>query len=71
MKEIIITIDDKTGEVEIETKGFTGNECLLETKELKESLGIVKNEKKTAEFYKRTVKQINKNRRGYWDNHTA
>ena len=48
MKEIIITIDG--GEATIETKGFTGKACQLETAALKAALGQTTSETPTAEM---------------------
>ncbi len=38
MKEIIIDISNE-GELKIETRGYSGNECISQTKFLKELLG--------------------------------
>lgn len=37
-KEIIVDID-KTGEVQIEARGYSGNECLKATKSIEQALG--------------------------------
>ncbi len=63
MKEIKIEIDLNTGETYIETSGFKGNECFIETKNLKNKLGNIKKEIKKEEFYKKT-KTENKIKRG-------
>lgn len=49
MKQIIVTFDN--GQSTIETKGFTGGDCVKETLDLKKALGVVKSEKKTPEFF--------------------
>jgi len=38
MKEIIVDISD-TGEIKIETRGFTGKSCMAESQFLKDMLG--------------------------------
>ncbi len=38
MKEILLTIEP-TGEIRVETRGFTGKACLAESEFLKEVLG--------------------------------
>jgi hypothetical protein len=38
MKEIVIDVSDD-GQIQLETKGFTGNSCIEESKFLKEVLG--------------------------------
>lgn len=41
--------------VKIETRGFKGAACQEATREVEEALGVVKDEKKTAEYYERPV----------------
>jgi hypothetical protein len=50
MKTIEITVNP-LGETKIETKGFSGSECLEATRELERALGMTSNDKRTAEFY--------------------
>lgn len=38
MKEIVIEIDE-AGEIKIETRGFTGKSCLIESQFIKDVLG--------------------------------
>ncbi len=52
--EIDITIDDD-GNVSFEVKGVKGKKCLEITKELEEALGIVKDRRKTGEYYETEV----------------
>ncbi len=52
MKQIVIDIDED-GVITIETRGFTGSDCLKATMELEKRLGGKKlKDIKTAEFYK-------------------
>jgi Protein of unknown function (DUF2997) len=48
--ELVVTIG-ADGVVRIETHGLKGQACLLETKDLEEALGKVKNREKTSEYY--------------------
>lgn len=49
-KIIEVTVSPK-GETTVQTKGFTGNDCLQASKFLEQSLGISTAEQKTGEFY--------------------
>jgi Protein of unknown function (DUF2997) len=40
-----------TGEVTIQTKGYTGGDCLQASRFLERALGVVANDVKTGEFY--------------------
>ncbi len=51
-KELIITITPE-GELTIKTEGFKGAECEEEVKPLERSLGVVKNRKRTSEYYQK------------------
>ena len=50
MKEIILDISDD-GEVRVETKGFKGKACLMETKFLKDLLGKETFQQLTPAYY--------------------
>ena len=50
MKTIIVEID-KTGGVKIETQGFSGEECLKATENIKKALGMEQERQLTAEYY--------------------
>ena len=50
MKVIEITVDPK-GQAKVETKGFSGSECLEASRFLEHALGQRTDEKLTAEFY--------------------
>ncbi|MBF0259583.1 MAG: DUF2997 domain-containing protein [Desulfamplus sp.] len=59
MKQIIIEIDEE-GEVQIETRGFNGKECIEESNFIKELLGHETSQKLIPAYYvknKQTVKQ--------------
>ena len=58
-KTIEIIVSPK-GETTVQTKGFTGGDCLQASKFLEQSLGISTAEQKTGEFYatSRTEQQI-------------
>lgn len=56
MKEIIVTISD--GEATVETKGFSGKACQIETAALKAALGQVTGETATAEMRQGTAANI-------------
>ena len=62
MKKIILKANPKTGEIKIETKGFSGPECIEASKFLEKALGKVIEEKKTAEYYKVSTENKIKNR---------
>ena len=53
MKEIIIDIDD-TGEISLETRGFTGKSCIEETQFLKDLLGQELLKQLTPAYYETT-----------------
>ena len=53
MKEIIIDIDD-TGEISLETRGFTGKSCVEETQFLKDLLGQELLQQLTPAYYETT-----------------
>jgi hypothetical protein len=48
---VIEVIVSPTGETTIQTKGFSGSECLQASRFLEQALGVVAVEQKTAEFY--------------------
>lgn len=48
-KTITVTFDK--GEATVETKGFTGGDCLKATLELEDALGGKTADRKTAEFH--------------------
>jgi hypothetical protein len=50
MKQIIVDISD-SGEIRLETKGFTGKACLEESKFLKDLLGQELSQQLTPAYY--------------------
>lgn len=52
MKEITITLNEETGEIQASTNGFTGEECV---KEVERILGDKGEVKKTADYYQSRV----------------
>lgn len=60
MKEVVIEIDETTGELVVEANGFIGPECTKATDWVVKSLGVKKSEKRKAEFNRAPVaaKQI-------------
>jgi hypothetical protein len=48
--ELVVMIG-ADGVVRIKTHGLKGQACLVETKDLEDALGKVKNREKTSEFY--------------------
>ena len=65
MKTIEITVSP-TGETKIETKGFSGSECVNATRELERALGNSSKNQRTAEFYSQssTLNQSSNNQTG-------
>lgn len=53
VKQIDVIIDE-SGNPEIHTSGFTGNECTLETAALEKALGAKVSDKKTSDYFKQT-----------------
>lgn len=51
---IEITVSPK-GDVTVQTKGYSGSDCLQASKFVEQALGIVTQEQKTAEFYQPAV----------------
>jgi hypothetical protein len=51
-KRIIALIDPNTGNVTIETQGFTGKQCIEATKEIELTLGTLQARELTSEAYK-------------------
>jgi hypothetical protein len=51
MKTIEIIVSP-SGETRVETKGFTGRECLEASRQLETALGVKQAEQLTSEFYR-------------------
>ena len=50
MKIIEVTVDPE-GKTKVETKGFSGSECVDASRALEQALGVQVAERKTGEFY--------------------
>lgn len=57
MKQIKVIVSP-TGEVEIQTKGYTGNSCQKGSRFLEEALGVSTAEVKTPEFYAKEAPKL-------------
>jgi hypothetical protein len=57
MKEIVIDVSDE-GEIRIETKGFTGKDCLREAQFLKEVLGTETARTLTPTYWQETKLKV-------------
>jgi len=57
MSKIIEIIVSPTGQTQVKTKGFTGNECRDASRFIEESLEKCTSEKLTNEFHQRTSQQ--------------
>jgi hypothetical protein len=54
MSRIIEVVISPTGEATVQTRGYSGNDCLRASKFLESALGVVTADRKTAEFYEST-----------------
>jgi hypothetical protein len=50
-ERLIEVLVSPTGEINIQTKGFAGSDCLQASKFLEQSLGVISTDRKTTEFY--------------------
>lgn len=57
--QIVIEIDEDEN-IEMETFGIKGPDCLAELKKITKELGIIEIEKKTKEYYEQSEKQNSK-----------
>jgi hypothetical protein len=55
-RTIEVVISPK-GEVTVQTKGYSGSDCLHASKMLEEALGVKTKEAKTADFYQAAVNE--------------
>jgi hypothetical protein len=53
---IEVTVSPK-GETTIQTKGYSGSDCLQASRFLEEALGVVTADRRTTEFYDTTAQQ--------------
>jgi hypothetical protein len=51
MARVIEVIVSPKGEITMQTKGYTGSDCIQASKFLEQALGIATQEQKTAEFF--------------------
>ena len=51
MSRIIEITVSPTGETRIQTKGYTGSDCLKASKFLEQALGVTTSDTKTAEYF--------------------
>jgi hypothetical protein len=51
MPRIIEAIVSPRGETTVQTKGYVGGECQQASKWLEQALGVVADDRKTAEYY--------------------
>ena len=51
MSRVIEVIVSPTGETTVQTKGYSGVDCLQASKFLEEALGVAKADQKTAEYF--------------------
>jgi hypothetical protein len=58
MARIIELLISPTGETSIQTKGYAGSDCQEASKFLEQALGLVADDRKTAEFYAGTRTEL-------------
>lgn len=58
MSRLIEVTVSPQGEVAVQTKGYVGGDCLLASKFLEQALGVVADDRKTAEFYQTTPAEL-------------
>jgi hypothetical protein len=51
MARVIEVVVSPVGATTVQTKGYTGGDCLLASKFLEQALGTAGHDQKTAEFY--------------------
>jgi hypothetical protein len=54
MARVIEVVVSPQGQATVQTRGYAGGECLQASKFLEQALGVVADERKTAEFYETT-----------------
>jgi hypothetical protein len=54
MPRVIELIVSKEGQTTVQTKGFSGGDCLQASKWLEQAIGTVTADQKTAEFFEAT-----------------
>jgi hypothetical protein len=57
MAKIIEVVVSPKGETIVETKGYTGSDCQLASKWLEQGLGVVADDRLTAQYYQTETSQ--------------
>ena len=57
MNRVIEVIVSSTGETSVQTKGYSGTDCLQASKFLEQALGTRLSDTKTAEFYQAAINE--------------
>ena len=57
MTRVIEVIVSPQGETTVQTKGYTGADCLHASRFLEQALGVAHTDRKTAEFYHANAEQ--------------
>jgi hypothetical protein len=57
MSRFIEVIVSPQGETTVQTKGYSGSDCLQASKFLEQALGVTTTDRKSAEFYESTPQQ--------------
>ena len=57
MSRIIEIVVSPKGETMVETKGYTGSDCQQASKWLEQALGVVAEDRRTAEYYQTETSQ--------------
>lgn len=58
MPRVIEVIVSPTGETTVQTKGFTGGDCLKATQFLEQALGVKTTDRLTTEFYESLTQKV-------------
>ena len=51
MARVIEVVVSPQGQATVQTRGYTGGDCLQASRFLEQALGVVADERRTAEFY--------------------
>jgi DUF2997 family protein len=63
MPRIIEVTVSPRGEVALQTKGYSGGDCLQASKFLEQALGVATSDRRTVEFYETTAAEQNQENR--------
>jgi hypothetical protein len=58
MARVIEVVVSPTGEATVQTKGYTGTDCLRASKFLEQALGTATADRKTEEFYQPVTAEL-------------